>query len=617
MRSSLLTRPLLIFDGDCKFCRLWIERWKSLTSPHIDYSPYQEAAERFPEIPPEEFRKSVQLVSPDGTVDSGARAVLRTLSLAHRKQWLFWLYENLPGFSRLSEWCYRFIAGRRDLFSRWTVTLWGPTMEEPSYRLTQSFFLRCVGLIYLIAFVSLSVQINGLIGSGGILPASDFLDAVKLRFGDGAWYLFPTVAWFSSSDSFLTILCYGGTILSLLFMIGLFPGPIAFLLWVFYFSLYWVGQDFLSFQWDILLLEAGFLAIFFSPLCYQSWRGNARAPSQAILWLFRLLLFRLMFQSGIVKLTSGDQSWSNLTALTFHYETQCIPTPVAWYMHQLPLWFHQVSVVLMFFVEIIVPFTIFMPRRPRIVGACALIAFQVLIILTGNYTFFNYLTIVLCLILFEDSSLRRVLPKALSEKITRTSDELHDSSFKKCAVAVFVWIMIGLNLVHLTGLAMERRGFHEPIASLFQWSSHYAIVNSYGLFRVLTTSRPEIVVEGSNDGATWLTYEFKYKPGDTLRAPPWVAPHQPRLDWQMWFAALGNYNSNRWFVNFMIRLLEGSPSVTSLLGYNPFPDEPPRYVRALLYEYHFTDTGQRRLTGSYWRREYKGVYLPVISLRKD
>jgi hypothetical protein len=177
--------------------------------------------------------------------------------------------------------------------------------------------------------------------------------------------------------------------------------------------------------------------------------------------------------------------------------------------------------------------------------------------------------------------------------------------------------MVGLNLVHLTGLVMERRGLDGPIATLLQWSSHYTIVNSYGLFRVMTISRPEIVVEGSNDGAKWLPYEFKYKPGDTLRAPPWVAPHQPRLDWQMWFAALGSYNSNRWFVNFMIRLLEGSPSVTGLLEHDPFPDEPPRYIRALLYEYHFTDTRQRRLGGGYWRREYKGVYLPAISLRRD
>lgn len=615
MSKPFRAKSLLVFDADCNFCRLWIDRWRSAARDCIEFAALQDVADEFPDIPLEDFKKSVQLIDPQGEAVGGARAVFTMLSLIRNTRWLLWMYHRVSGFALLSECCYRFVAERRNAFYKLTRLLWGSSTRIPTYPLTQWFFLRGMGLIYLVAFLSLSTQIRGLVGSRGILPAYQFLDAVHQQLGSRAYQLIPTLAWLDSADGFLSFLCIGGVVLSVLFIIGLFQKPIAFLLWGFYFSLYAVGQDFLSFQWDILLLEAGFLTILFAPFRMPPGRSPARLPSRALLWLLKLLLFRLIFQSGVVKLTSDDPSWSSLTALTFHYETQCIPTPVAWYAHQMPQWFQQLSVAVMFAIELAIPFLIFMPRRPRMLGAWLLIAFQLLIILTGNYAFFNYLTIVLCLTLFDDASIRRVLRRGHAD--VTSHERLNPSMVWRYIRCSFVAVMVAFNVVHLAGLFVKPEQLPETAVALLRWSSMYNIVNSYGLFRVMTTSRSEIIVEGSSDGEHWFAYEFKYKPGDTLRAPPWVAPHQPRLDWQMWFAALGEVRQNRWFVNFMVRILQGSPEVLALLVRDPFRGLPPRYVRALVYGYRFTDGSERNATGAYWHRRYRGVYQSAISLRRE
>jgi len=616
MSNPPRSKPLLVYDGDCTFCRLWIERWKAFTGDRIDYAPFQDVADAFPRISPEQFKKSVQLLMPDGSVFSAAHAVLQTLRHASGKRWVLWLYEHGPGVAPLTELAYRFVSTHRNGLYSFTRLLWGDNLQPPSYRLTRCLFFRGIGIIYFIAFLSLSSQVVGLVGSNGILPTYQFLDAVREELGSDAYRLFPTLAWLAADDGFLRFLCIGGMVFSVALVFGILPRIVSALAWIFYLSLYTVGQDFLSFQWDILLLEAGFLTIFFAPLQFLPSISRERAASRTILWLIRFLLFRLVFQSGVVKLTSGDPNWLDLTALTFHFETQCIPTPLAWYAHQLPVWFQKLSVIMMFAAEIVIPVTIFAPRRLRMLGAWLIIGFQLSIILTGNYTFFNWLTIVLCVTLFDDAALRRIFPKRfLGEKMN--GNVVHSGQIKGILLAAFASVMIILNLTHLAGLFMRLHALPRPLTALMQWTQPYAIVNSYGLFRVMTTSRPEIIVEGSNDGKSWSAYEFKYKPGDLNRAPPWVAPHQPRLDWQMWFAALGNYQSNPWFVNFMVRLLQGSPDVLALLEYNPLPGAPPRYVRALLYDYRFTDFTQRRATGAHWRREYQEVYLPPISLREN
>ena len=481
-----------------------------------------------------------------------------------------------------------------------------------------------LGVVYFIAFLSLWSQIAGLIGAHGILPAHTLLEAVGKSFGAERYRLFPTLAWLDSSDGFLKFLAGSGAALSVLVILGVSTGPILLLLWLFYLSSVTTGRDFMAFQWDALLLEAGFLSIFFAPWQFLEphWKTpgrffSASPPSTTLLWLLRWLLFRLTFMSGVVKLWSGDPTWRHLTALNFHYETQPLPTPIAWYAHQLPRWFQKLSVAGVFFLELAVPFLIFAPRRPRLVAAGLMCSLQFLLALTGNYAFFNLLTVALCLLLLDDRFLRRFVPRPMVGRLLEAMKQRKYPRFHRRLTAALAVFIVGISAVQLTEQFTRGRNILRPAIEVLRWLAPFQIVNSYGLFAVMTTSRPEIIVEGSQDGQTWLEYEFKYKPGDVKRAPLLVAPHQPRLDWQMWFAALGNYQENPWFVNFMVRLLEGSPEVLALLEKNPFPSAPPRYVRALVYNYHFTDFATRRATGTWWRREFRGTYFPVASLRDD
>jgi hypothetical protein len=455
--------------------------------------------------------------------------------------------------------------------------------------------LQLVAFVYLIAFVSWGVQAQGLIGSHGILPAADFLATVHRQLGSSVYWNCPTVFWLNSSDGalragwILGALCALAAILAPIFappaqrkLVTRAAFAVCLILWL---SLCVVGQDFLSFQWDVLLLEAGFLALFAD-------------DSPVRIWLFRWLIFRLMFYSGAVKLLSHDPSWHNLTALHYHYETQPLPTPLAWYMEQLPMWFQQASTAFTFFAELIVPFLFFAPKPIRRVAAWIVLALQTLILLTGNYTFFNLLAIILTLFLFVEPRLAQT-----SAPMPGVRGRVH----RAVSIALVAFIGVVSGCVTLQMFSVDLPGE----SAILRAAEPLRIVNSYGLFAVMTTERPEIVVEGSNDGATWLAYEFPYKPGDLRRAPPIVAPHQPRLDWQMWFAALGNYQSNRWFVGFMLRLLQGEPSVQRLLQYNPFPKAPPKYIRARLYQYHFTKFGEP----GWWKREEHGLYFPAVSLK--
>ena len=375
-------------------------------------------------------------------------------------------------------------------------------------------------------------------------------------------------------------------------------------------------------------MEAGFLAIVFAPAGWWPNPPRERPASRALLWLLRWLLFRLMFASGCVKLLSGDRTWRNLTALNYHYETQPLPTWIGWYAHQLPDWVQKSSVVLMFGIELIVPFLIFLPRRLRLAGCGVLIALQLVIALTGNYCFFNLITIALCVLLLDDAVLSRLVPRRWQKWISgrfASRQEFPTSSthpriawfefIRRSFVALMVILLLTLTTTQMIGMFRARAPRPRFVLKLYEWQVPLRSVNGYGLFAVMTTSRPEIIVEGSNDGQTWLAYEFKYKPGDLKRRPRFVAPHQPRLDWQMWFAALGSYRDNPWFMNCCYRLLQGSPVVLAELERNPFPQEPPRYIRASLYEYHFTDFATRRAEGAWWRREFKGYYCPVLSLR--
>jgi uncharacterized membrane protein YphA (DoxX/SURF4 family) len=394
---------------------------------------------------------------------------------------------------------------------------------------------------------------------------------------------------------------------------GIAPAPCLALLWLVYLSLATVCRDFLGFQWDNLLLEVGFLAIFFAPLQMLPKFSRETPPSRIVLWLLRILLFKLIFSSGCVKLLSGDPNWRNLTALTFHYQTQPMPTWIGWYAQQLPLWFQKFSCAVMFVVELGAPFFIFAPRRIRFVGVGAIAFLQILILLTGNYTFFNFLTMALCLLLLDDFIFNKNSPRKFGGVFKTQKNNLQWRWPRKVTIPVAV-VILSISVLQITSMFGVRSKLLFSATVVDEWLSPFRTVNGYGLFAVMTTQRNEIIVEGSDDGANWLPYEFKYKPGDVKKRPAFIAPFQPRLDWQMWFAALGSYEQNPWFENFCLRLLQGSPDVLALLKKNPFPKHPPRYIRAELYDYRFTNFAERRATGAWWKLELIGEYLPPVSL---
>ena len=368
----------------------------------MDYAPSQEAGSRFPEIPEKDFRRSVQLVLPDGSVFSGAEAVFASLSFEPRGCRLLSAYRKVPGFAALTEAMYRVIADHRDAASVLTTALWGKTVERPTYRIANALFLRLLGLCYLAAFVSLWVQVDGLIGSRGILPVRDLLEAVRAQLGGERWALFPTLCWLIPSDALLHLLCGGGALAALLVVLGLVPAPALIVCWIFSLSLSVAGQAFLEFQWDLLLLEAGFLGIWLAPL--RRWRlGAALEPPPAARALLCWLLFRLTFSSGFVKLASGDPTWRNFTALDYHYWTQPLPPWTAWFAAQLPLSFHKLSCFLLLAIELVAPFLIVAPRRLRLVSCAAMAVLQAIIAATGNYAFFNLLTLALCVLLVDDA----------------------------------------------------------------------------------------------------------------------------------------------------------------------------------------------------------------------
>jgi hypothetical protein len=616
-----------VWDGLCGFCKIWVDYWKQLTGDRIDYRTSQEYQQDYqaaqaspsskedelPHIDSAAFAKSVQLIRPDGTVASGARAVFESLGMQKT-------YESSRVFAGVAEWTYRFIARRRGLFYQITRFTFGRRIEPARFAATQWIFLRALAVIYAIAFGSIAVQVSGLIGTHGILPLNQYMDAVTRAVGAERWRILPMVFWFgdwsSANDRLLIGFCWLGVFFAFLLLFGRMEKLLLVILFTMYLSLCSAGQDFLSFQWDALLLEAGFLAIFL---------GRARI----VAWLFRWLAFRLFFLSGAVKLASGDPTWRNLTALDFHYHTQPLPTIFAWYMDKLPASIERASTFAVLAIEIGMPFLIFMPRKIRHFGAWALIGLQVLILLTGNYTFFNILSIALCLFLFDDQALGRFVPARLvsirlfSKRYGpgRLRDGLRaepaalsrvERAFAAALAAVILLLGVGRIIETFTGGDAP-----EPLKTMVRVASPFQIVNTYGLFAVMTTTRPEIIVEGSDDGESWSAYQFRYKPGDLKRAPRWIAPFQPRLDWQMWFAALGNFRQpqNRWFINFISKLLDGSPEVEGLLERNPFPDHPPRYVRALVYDYSFSTMAEHRATGVWWDRHPLGTYLPPVGFK--
>ncbi|XP_055935289.1 lipase maturation factor 2-like [Argiope bruennichi] len=593
-------------------------------------------------------------------------------------------------------------------------------------KLTRNFFLWCMSVIYLSAFSSLYVQLPGLYGDNGILPARAIIsieegaDVVKKKAEQ-----MPTLLWLAPAlgidvPLMMDLIALLGIVVSFGSMVwGRMRDMANFtLLWILYFSLFQIGQTFLWFQWDTLLLEVGFLTILVAPMGFLQSSVKSgffsylpHRPNDIIsMWLVRWLLFKFMFASGVVKLTSMCPTWWDLSALNYHFESQCIPTPLAWYAHHLPKWFLKLGVVGTFIIEIPIPFLFFAPVRSlRLFSFYSQVFFQILIILTGNYNFFNLLTIVMCLSLVDDdfllslvgrpapaskstggTALRwtkklftlaveniviicllygtvkffslRLLPDwTVDSKIAFTASEFRNALTEIMPVTIFIgalslcanillalyrsiiepgffkklyaligtvfvtcsalWLFI-ISLVPHAALDIRTRNNLWPI--VHQWHKRvdeFHISNSYGLFRRMTgiDGRPEIVIEGSNSLSTgWKEYHFLYKTGNPSECPPVLIPHQPRLDWQMWFAALGNYEHNPWFVSLIYRLLDGEKDVLKLLDTErlPFPpNKPPKYIRAILYKYHFTSpSSTKKKSHDWWTRRKEREYFSSANL---
>ena len=592
-------RPVLIYDGDCGFCIYWARYWQRLTGDAVRYAAYQEVAGNYPDIPLDAFRRAVQYITVEGRVASAAEASLLTLAHAPGKGAWLWLYRHLPGFAIVAELAYAFLARHRPAAHRASLLLWGREPLPPRHELVRWLFLRGLALIYLAAFISFAVQAQGLVGADGILPLRDYLTAAAERYGGERFWLFPTLFWFDASDAALRLVCWGGALCAALLLVAVAPRLMLLLLYALYLALFYAGQVFMTFQWDLLLLEMGFLGLVLT------------TRSTLAVWLARWLAFRLMFESGLVKLLSGDANWRDFTALDYHFATQPLPTPLAWYAHHLPHGWLAIATGMTLVVEVVLPFLIFLPRRTRFLAAWGFILLQTTILATGNYNFFNLQALLLCLTLFDDAALARVLPRRIVDAVTRRVPARPPERWGQRFVVIYALFCVVVGSAQIFSLTQR------PSAAGMAWLrgviAPFALVNRYGPFAVMTRERPEIVIEGSRDGIHWREYAFRYKPGDMDRPPPWNIPHQPRLDWQMWFAALDTQEGQPWFGRLMLRLLQGSPEALGLLATNPFPDAPPAYVRALVYDYRFSDPAEKA-AGHWWVRQQIGIYYPPVAL---
>lgn len=461
---------------------------------------------------------------------------------------------------------------------------------------TRLVFQRGLALILLIAFLNVVSQFKPLLGEHGLLPVPLFTQTVPFRDS-------PSLFFFAHNDTAFDIAGWLGVLLACLALSGIaerystwFSMLVWAMLWIIYISFVNVGQTFYGFGWESILLEACFYATFL---------GSRRQTPQTIgIWLLRWLLFRVMFGAGLIKMR-GDPCWHDLTCLTYHYETQPMPGPLSWFFHWAPEWFHKSGVLFNHFSELVVPFAYFLPQPVSSIAGVITIVFQALIFAGGNLSWLNALTIVLAVSTFDDRFLSRFLPIRVPE--TQAPALVHRLA------TIGVGILVAILSVQPVRNMLSRAQVMNTVYNRFH------LAGTYGAFGSITRPRYEVIVEGTDEAAPthttkWREYEFRGKPGGLGRMPPQIAPYHLRLDWLMWFAALSSYQEHPWFVHLMAKLLEGDRAALALMGANPFPDHPPRYVRALLYEYHFTTPAERARNSLWWKRELAGTYFPPVSL---
>ena len=479
-------------------------------------------------------------------------------------------------------------------------------LEKPAdgYLWPRWLFLRALGLIFFSAFYSLAFQIQGLIGERGILPADLYLQELSRILGgiEKIWYA-PTLFWINASDHALSFVMLLGIGASALLVLNIAPRAMIAICTLLFLSCIAALQDFSSYQSDGMLLEAGFISFFFAPRGLRPGLGAMDPPSRISLFMLRWEWFRIYFESGLVKILSGDPTWRNLTAMDNYYQNGPLPSWPGWYVQQLPHWYHAGTVIFTFFVELLLVWAVFLPRRIRVGSFFIFTALQIGIIATANYAFLNYLVLCLGLLLLDDRFLARlrfplvVVPAQEPAKRARVFRRVE-------LIALGIAFYTTVVAFFLSGSSIL--GFPNKLLAPFR------IANAYGLFAVMTPARYEIEFQGSNDGISWVAYPFRYKPQDVTERPGFYAPYQPRFDWNLWFASLAPWQQNPWVVLTEQRLIGGAPSVLSLFRADPFNGNPPRMVRTVIYQYWFTDVATKHATGAWWRREELGQFTPSV-----
>jgi len=473
----------------------------------------------------------------------------------------------------------------------------GAALTTDGYWFARLVFQRGLGVVYLIAFLVALNQFRPLLGERGLLPVPAFVKRVTFREAPSLFHFFP-------HDAAFTAFAWMGILLSCVVISGLSERYATWLsmlvwaaLWAIYLSFVNVGQTFYGFGWESILLEAGFFTMFLGARC--------TSVSMIAIWLLRWLEFRIMLGAGLIKLR-GDPCWRNFTCLDYHYETQPMPNPLSWYLHWSPRWTHVAGIGFNHFCELIVPFGYFLPQPIASIAGILTILFQGSIMASGNLSWLNFMTIVLAVPMLDDRLFAFLAP--LRHATVHEPHLLHRIVILAAAVMV---VVLSVNPI---------RNMISPNQVMNTEYNPYHLVGTYGAFGSVTTQRYEVVVEGTDDvvlgpSTKWREYEFKGKPGDVSRMPPQIAPYHLRLDWMMWFAAMSDYYNHPWFVHFLGKLLQGDADTLSLLRSNPFPDRPPRYVRAELFRYEFTTPAEKRTTGNWWKRQLASPYFPAVSLQ--
>jgi len=491
-------------------------------------------------------------------------------------------------------------------------------------------FLRALGLIYYSAFFSLAFQIRGLIGPHGILPAGEYLQALAERFGHAGYWYAPTLLWISSSSRMLTGFCWVGMIASVLLVLNFWPRGMLAVCFVCFLSFVSAAQDFSAYQSDGMLLEAGFIAMFFAPPGWRPGWGEASPPSRGSLFLLIWEGFRIYFESGVAKIMGGDPQWRNFTALDEYYQNGPLPTWIGWYMQHLPHWFHATTAFVTLALELVLAWMMLLPRRVRILGFFIVTPWQIGIILSANYTFLNYLVLALGFLLLDDRFLLPYLPgfwkrsflpakeakplgEPRAEKDWSKKLRAQFSALKLAFTAVMLTWIFYVTLAEMVWMVKPLPLPTTPVSAL----EPFRIANRYGLFAGMTRGRYEIEFQGSDDGQTWVVYPFCFKPQDPSKAPGIYAPYQPRFDWNLWFASLSSWRQEPIIVRTEQSLLRGDADALLLFSGNPFPHAPPRQVRAVIWQYWFTTPAEKLSQGMWWRRQQLGLYAPTLERESD